>query len=338
MQTPGMEQASVYTDLNGLNAIKRQAGTDRRAALEQVAKQFEGLFLSEMMKSMRKVNEVFSEGNYLNSHQGQMYQDMFDKQLTLSMSDSGQFGLADSLVRQLSKQIPGMDASGDKRASHKGSISDYVRNLPSLSAALPEKVSQVDQVIKRNDVAASENSQTALPKRFKSPEQFVESLMPLAEKVTANSDVNPKVMVAQAALETGWGQHMIEGQTEQASHNLFGIKADSRWQGPSVGITTTEYREGRPMKEQAQFRAYPGFEASFRDYLGFLENNPRYREALNSADQPDVFAQRLQDAGYATDPAYSDKIQRIMGSDPFRAVTGESLSRSSTDNASSVKE
>ncbi|PVY75287.1 flagellar protein FlgJ [Tamilnaduibacter salinus] len=337
MQDPRLEQASVYTDLNGLNAIKRQANTDRRAALEQVAKQFEGLFLSEMMKSMRKVNDVFAEGNYLNSHQGEMYQDMFDKQLTLSMSDSGRFGLADSLVRQLSKQVPGMDASGEKRSTHKGSIADYSRDLPSLTPSLPEKVEQVDVMMKR-DAVPEERADQPLPKRFESPEQFVESLMPLAKKVTADSDVNPQVMVAQAALETGWGRHMIEGRAEQPSHNLFGIKADNRWQGPSVGITTTEYREGVPMKEQAQFRAYPDFEASFRDYLGFLENNPRYREALNSADRPDVFAQRLQEAGYATDPAYSDKIQRIMGSDPFRAVTGDSLSRVSADPASGERE
>ena len=146
-----------------------------------------------------------------------------------------------------------------------------------------------------------------LPEKFDSPEHFVSTLLPVAERIAADTGINPKLMVAQAALETGWGRHMIQGDGNQPSYNLFGIKADSRWQGDAVTITTTEFREGVPMKERADFRAYPDYESSFRDYVSFLESNPRYRDVLASADKPDVFAKKLQEAGYATDPQYGDR-------------------------------
>ena len=146
-------------------------------------------------------------------------------------------------------------------------------------------------------------------------------LLPMAERVARDSGIDPKLMVAQAALETGWGRHMIRGEQGEPSFNLFGIKADSRWQGDAVSITTTEYREGLPMKEQASFRAYTDYESSFRDYVSFLESNPRYREVLSVADQPEVFAEKLQEAGYATDPNYGSKIRQIMNRDSLMTLS-----------------
>jgi len=127
--------------------------------------------------------------------------------------------------------------------------------------------------------------------------------------------------VAQAALETGWGRHMIRGEQGEPSFNLFGIKADSRWKGDAVSLTTTEYREGLPMKEQASFRAYQDYESSFRDYAAFLESNPRYRDVLSAADKPEVFAEKLQEAGYATDPNYGSKIRQIMNRDSLMTLS-----------------
>ncbi|HCW90173.1 MAG TPA: flagellar assembly peptidoglycan hydrolase FlgJ, partial [Marinobacter sp.] len=165
------------------------------------------------------------------------------------------------------------------------------------------------------------NPAGALPRRFESPAQFVSSLMPVARQIAGESGVSPRLLVAQAALETGWGRHMIEGDGGQPSHNLFGIKADHRWQGDSVNIATTEYREGIPMSERAAFRAYPDYQSSFRDYVDFLESNPRYRAALESADNPDQFAEQLQKAGYATDPDYAAKIRRIMNGDSMLTLS-----------------
>lgn len=320
MQDYKVQQAQVYTDFNGLNALKAQARTDKQAALREVARQFESLFLSEMLKSMRKAGDVFAEGNYLNSNQSELYRDMFDNQMSLTMAGGKGSGLAEALVRQLSRQIPGMDGEGDLLAGHKATLADYDRSLPALSIRLPEQVREVTAMADQVATAATEEA-AVLPERFESPEHFVRELLPVAQKISRDSGIDPKLMVAQAALETGWGRHMIRGEQDEPSFNLFGIKADHRWQGDAVSITTTEYREGLPMKEQASFRAYPDYEASFRDYVSFLETNPRYREVLAVADQPEVFAERLQQAGYATDPEYGSKIRQIMGRDSLMTLS-----------------
>lgn len=328
MQSPGLDKAQIYTEFEGLNALKTQARTDKRGALEQVAKQFESLFVAEMLKSMRSANKVLSEGNYLNSNESEFYQEMFDSQLSQSMSQQG-LGLADALVSQLSRQIPGMTEEGDKAPVHKGSIADYSRSLPPMSAKLPQQVAALDRELarmQRNDMAPEPASAARpAPGRFDSQQAFIEHLLPLAEEVAGESGIDPKLMLAQAALETGWGKHMIE-QDGEASHNLFGIKADARWQGESMTVGTTEFREGVAMSERASFRAYPDYAASFRDYVAFLENNPRYRDVLAVADDPEQFAQKLQQAGYATDPNYSDKIRRIMGDDALNIVPEPSVS------------
>lgn len=320
MQDYKVQQAQVYTDFNGLNALKAQARTDKETALREVARQFESLFLSEMLKSMRKAGDVFSEGNYLNSNQSELYRDMFDSQMSLTMAGGKGSGLAEALVRQLSKQIPGMDNEGGRLAGHKASLADYDRSLPALTPQLADSVQQVTAVAEKAVSPVSATSSN-LPERFESPEHFVTELLPMAERVARDSGIDPKLMVAQAALETGWGRHMIRGEQGEPSFNLFGIKADSRWQGDAVSITTTEYREGLPMKEQASFRAYTDYESSFRDYVSFLESNPRYREVLSVADQPEVFAEKLQEAGYATDPNYGSKIRQIMNRDSLMTLS-----------------
>ncbi|WP_166263725.1 flagellar assembly peptidoglycan hydrolase FlgJ [Marinobacter caseinilyticus] len=328
MQDSRLQQAQVYTEFSGLNALKAQARTDEKSALEQVAKQFESLFVSEMLKSMRAANKVLAEGNYLNSSQSEFYQDMFDSQLSLSMSQQRGLGLSEALVRQLSRQIPGMSETGEKLTGHRAQLADYDRSLPSLSPKLPEQLRQVNQVIEAGVMQspAAEPAGADLPVRFESPAAFVRQLLPVAERIADESGLNPRLMVAQAALETGWGKHMIESREGAPSFNLFGIKSDSRWQGESVDIATTEYREGVAMSERAAFRAYPSFEASFRDYVAFLESNPRYRDVLASADDPARFADELQAAGYATDPEYGAKIRHILAGEAFENGTDSSLS------------
>ena len=136
------------------------------------------------------------------------------------------------------------------------------------------------------------------------------TLLPLAEKAARRLGVDPRYLVAQAALETGWGASIIQGETG-SSHNLFGIKAHGGWQGASAETLTTEYYNGQPVKESARFRAYDSFAQSFEDYADFLQGNGRYQEALKSADNPDKFMSELQKAGYATDPQYASKVNQI---------------------------
>ena len=326
MQDFSVQKAQVYTEFEGLNALKTQARTDRKGALQEVAKQFEGLFLQEMVKSMRKAGDVFAEGNFLNSKQSEFYREMFDNQLSLTLSQKQGTGLAEALVRQLSRQIPGMDGEGNPMAAHKSSLDDYDRSLPPLSRRLPEQVGQVDRLAESASSPGPDANAASLPERFESPEEFVRHLLPLAERAAESSGIDPQVMIAQAALETGWGRHMISGEADSPSFNLFGIKADKRWAGASVTIATTEFREGVPLNERASFRAYPDYESSFRDYVSFLESNPRYRHVLAAADNPEQFAVRLQEAGYATDPEYGEKIRRILNTDTLNAGTLDTLS------------
>ncbi len=245
MQDYRVQQAQIYTDFSGLNAMKSQARTDKEAALEQVARQFESLFLAEMLKSMRKAGDVFAEGNYLNGKESEFYRDMFDSQVSLSMANGSGTGLADALVRQLSQEVPGMDNNGGRLAGHKASLGDYDRSMPAISRDLPERIKAVEEVASAVSVEASNSDGAALdlPLTFESPEQFVSELMPFAQRIGRESGIDPRLMVAQAALETGWGRHMIKGDQNQPSFNLFGIKADTRWGGEAVSITTTEFRE-----------------------------------------------------------------------------------------------
>lgn len=301
---PATDSAHLYTDFSGVNELKGMASNDRDKALEKVAKQFESLFLQQMMKSMRSANEVFGEDSYLNSEETKQYQDMFDKQLTLSMTQERSIGITDQLVREL---------GGDKGAEHpnaKTSIADYGRELPAPDPKLAERVEEVSRMMpeKGEDAAKGGND---LPEQFRDPEQFVEKLSPIARDVSERTGVPARVMIAQAALETGWGRNMIGGD-EGPSRNLFGIKADERWGGEKVQVNTTEYRDGLAMQEKADFRAYPDYASSFEDYARFLDENPRYQKVLEQADNPEAFARGLQDAGYATDPAYADKIRSIM--------------------------
>ena len=145
---------------------------------------------------------------------------------------------------------------------------------------------------------------------FKSPEEFVATMLPMAQAAAEKIGVDPRYLVAQAALETGWGKSIIRQQDGSSSHNLFGIKA-ADWQGESARVLTTEYVNGQPTKESASFRAYGSFEQSFNDYVSFLQNNERYDNALDSAANPKTFVRELQRAGYATDPQYANKVAQI---------------------------
>ena len=309
--------AHTYTELGGLNDLKQMADKDRGKALEGAARQFESLFLQQMLKAMRSANEAFKDkDSFLHSSEIQQYQEMFDKQLSLSLTRKDSIGIADALVRQLSddKGSPTANSGGEPKVS----IQDYVRSsVPTPSQQLPERVKEVKELMGES-VSGGETPQT-LPERFDSPQAFVSQLRPIAEKVSADSGVPSRVMLAQAALETGWGSQMIEGDRGEASHNLFGIKADQRWDGDSVRVDTTEYRDGVRLHERADFRAYSDYESSFRDYADFLKSSPRYEGVLEQADDPDAFAQALEDAGYATDPAYGRKIRGIMDGPVIRS-------------------
>lgn len=146
---------------------------------------------------------------------------------------------------------------------------------------------------------------------FSSPQEFVATMLPMAQAAAEKIGVDPRYLVAQAALETGWGKSIIRTRDGNSSHNLFGIKSHGSWEGESARVLTIEYKGGKAVKEAASFRAYDSYAQSFEDYVSFLQNNGRYEKALSSTENPERFVKELQQAGYATDPNYARKISQI---------------------------
>ncbi len=311
--------AQSAIDFHGLNQLRQQAGQgrDEDQTLRQVAGQFESLFVNMMLKSMRQAS--LAEGLF-DSEQSKMYQDMADQQLASDLSMRGGLGLQDVIMRQLggaryansAEAVPGQTFS-----------IDTVTVRPSLGIRVNEKIIEQIREAKpqplAEDTEVVETDMANMPKRFNSPEEFVEKLWPYAERAAEKLGVAPEVILSQAALETGWGKFILADQ-QGSSFNLFNIKAH-RWDGDTVAKNALEYRDGKALHEQSQFRAYDSYQHSFDDYVRFLQTQPRYSQALQHVGDPNAFIEQLHKAGYATDPQYADKIKRIMNSDMLAQIS-----------------
>ena len=290
--------SSVYNDLGGLASLKaRSNGGDESGALKQAAKQFEAIFLNMMLKQMREAS--FGDPLF-DSDAGDSYRSMFDQQLALNLSENGSLGIAGLIERQL---------GGGKSATR----TDAVNPFESFRFVAPKINNNVTapNIESVSDVTAegqNHNNQAV----FTSPNDFVEKIWPYAEKAAQQLGIPTETLVSQAALETGWGKFVISNAQGKPSNNLFGIKADNRWDGELVSVQTTEYRDGIVQKERANFRAYDSLQQGFEDYVEFLKTSPRYVDALNSRGDAVSYLNNLQQGGYATDPAYANKIQGIM--------------------------
>ncbi|AGA74654.1 flagellar assembly peptidoglycan hydrolase FlgJ [Pseudomonas plecoglossicida] len=148
-------------------------------------------------------------------------------------------------------------------------------------------------------------------KAFADCDEFVATMLPMAEQAAKRIGIDPRYLVAQAALETGWGKSVMRNTDGSSSHNLFGIKATGNWEGGEARAITSEFRDGQFVKETAAFRSYDSYQDSFHDLVSLLQNNSRYQDAVKAADKPEQFVQELQKAGYATDPNYASKISQI---------------------------
>ena len=303
--------SSVYSDLQGLQSIKQLGQVDEGAALTEVSKQFESILVNMMLKNMRSATNVFSEGSYLGGDQVSFYQEMLDDQWSVELTRGAGLGFAEPMSRQL---------SGEK-ANSKGS------DVSAPAMSIEEVLSSVRITKQRSDFIApvsagatlshTDASPSASP-RFDSPEAFVKGLYESAQKAAKALGVAPATLLAQSALETGWGQHLPSGKDGQHGFNLFGIKADDRWSGPVTQVDTLEYFSGQPIKVNASFRQYGSFEQSFNDYAEFVSSQSRYQPALEKAFDAAGYIQALQQAGYATDPKYAEKVQGILNRDVFK--------------------
>ncbi|ODN65992.1 flagellar assembly peptidoglycan hydrolase FlgJ [Methylophaga muralis] len=304
------------TDFHGLNQLRQSAlNSDNDAAtMRQVAAQFESLFTTMMLKSMRQAS--LAEGIFDSNH-SKTYRDMADQQLAMDLSKRGGLGLQDVILRQLGGEVRSDIPTGGETFSF-----DTVTVRQDLRRMVKEIHEKADKVNEDSiDEVAASTQMKVMPQRFKSPEDFVEKLWPLAQKAAERLGTSADVILSQAALETGWGRYVLKDNEGQSSFNLFNIKADSRWDGDFVAKNALEYRNGKPVTEQSRFRSYDDYQQSFDDYVSFLQSQPRYQEALKHVARPERFVEKLHEAGYATDPQYANKIKRIMNGDTLAQIS-----------------
>jgi flagellar protein FlgJ len=259
-----------------------------------------------MLKGMRATQ--FDDSGLLNSEQTQFYQGLFDQQIALDLSQRNTLGLADMIAQQLGSEEP---------LAPPRTIINITQPTAAVSAHSSSSATAASEVAVEQLIASTGPShETSFTPS--SPEAFVRHMWPHAQSVAQQFGVAPEVLIAQAALETGWGKSVPQHSDGRSSHNLFGIKADKSWSGERVVNSTLEFIDGLPVRRRDPFRAYGSYGDSFADYANFLNDNPRYQTALKVRENKSAFVHALQQAGYATDPEYATKIERVMDSDAFK--------------------
>ena len=308
-----------YYDLNELNKL-RSAAPDDKSALKAAAKQFESIFTQMLLSSMRKASEVLESDSPFNSQSGKFYRDMQDKQMVTDLADNGGLGLTDLIVEQLSGTSPDFKPSSiirpDANLDGMGRNHGTNNNDKSLNGSANNRP-EFDIKSNAKEINQAQANHQSKSQLFDSPKAFIDSLLPVAEKALKGTPLEPAMLVAQAALETGWGKKIMNKGDGSSSFNLFGIKADNRWQGEKANVQTLEFRGGVARKEQANFRAYGSLEESIKDYANFVTKSPRYSEAVENAQDAPQYFDSLQKAGYATDPQYANKVMGILKGEHF---------------------
>jgi peptidoglycan hydrolase FlgJ len=279
-----LSAASTYTDVTGLEALKRDPNSPQ--AINAVAQQVEALFLQMMLKSMRDA----SAAEETDSNEMGMYQDMFDKQVALSISQHADLGIGRLLRRQLEgRQAPGglKLGSGELGAGQTAPVSPA--SLPTAAIA-------------------------------HSPLEFVNHVMPSIRRAASALGVDPLGVLAQAALETGWGQRMPRNADGSPSHNMFGIKAGEDWTGARATADTVEVVNGVAVPRRTAFRAYASIDESVNDFANLLKNSPRYRDVIAAGGNAGGYVESMGKSGYATDPEYGNKLNQILRSDTLQSA------------------
>ncbi|QKJ86764.1 flagellar assembly peptidoglycan hydrolase FlgJ [Paramixta manurensis] len=312
MNQPPLLTGAAY-DSQSLNELKRQVTHDPKGKAVEVAKQVEGMFVQMMLKSMR---QALPQDGVFNTEQTRLYTSMYDQQIAQQIGEHG-LGLADTIVKQMLPALPPDETAGTvpMKLENDGAIN----TLPPL---------ELEQMVRR-----------AVPRLPGAPNalsgdssEFIAQLAQPAQIAAAASGIPHHLILAQAALESGWGQRQILTREGKPSYNLFGIKAGGSWQGETTDITTTEYEHGVAKKVKASFRVYGSYIEALTDYVKLIGSNPRYA-AVTNAQTAEQGAHALQQAGYATDPNYARKLVGVIAQ--FKGI-GEKVAKAYNHDLSSL--
>jgi flagellar protein FlgJ len=328
-------------DTQGFEMLKHSARANDGSALNAAAKQFEAVFTQMVLKSMR---DATPQDGLFDSEQGKLYMSMLDQQLSQQMSSRG-IGLADVMVKQLARangqQVPGADAAADaqmaraldsrtdggasatptasrdamSRAMLAAGMADPQSDLPAMGSVVPGMNWNPTAGLRQYQ-AQSQNTDDGSLGQLPADApahvaEFVSRMSGPAQAAANATGVPARLIVGQAALESGWGRREISHPNGNTTFNVFGIKAGANWKGPVAEVTTTEYVDGQAQKVKARFRAYGSYDEACADYARLLTSNPRYAGVV-SAGSAEAAAHGLQRAGYATDPTYGQKLVQIM--------------------------
>ena len=344
---------SIFSDNNSLNHIRESATVDRRAAIKSAAKEFEAFFMNMMLKSMRQASDAMGEDSMFSSPQEKMFVGMLDEQMSVELSQKGNLGIADLMVRDILGEQPASKTAHTLPREFSIRPNQVSNRIDQAALATPLKTNEInssnDEKRQRPEYLASKIEPEIVPKVetnivqsivapvkkaiFSSAQSFVETLAPLAKKMAEKLGVDPRVLLAQSALETGWGKYVMHNDHGESSNNLFGIKTNQNWQGEKVSIDTLEVENGELVKKKDDFRSYSDFEQSFSDYVDFIKQNPRYQKAIQAVQNAAEYVQQLQSAGYATDPNYASKILKIFNHD---VIQNAPLQRGSSQNSAGI--
>ncbi|CRY56974.1 flagellar rod assembly protein/muramidase FlgJ [Yersinia intermedia] len=304
-----LNQGAAF-DLRSLDSLKLAVKNDASQGAEAAAKQMEGLFVQMMLKSMR---EASFKGGLLDSPQSDMFTSMYDQQIAQDIASSGKLGFAELIMSQL---------TGEKVETGRS------------TGGIPVELASSLANFKGIPVQVTPQSDAPTPARYSgasSSHSFISRMLAPAIKAGGQSGIPHQLIIAQAALESGWGDREILTKEGKPSHNLFGIKATSAWKGETTEITTTEYIDGVRQKVKAVFKVYPSYSEALADYTSLLSNNPRYKN-ISQSSSPEIAAKVLQSGGYATDPRYANKLINII--QQVKQNVGQAVNAYKTDISS----
>lgn len=321
---PTPASAGLAIDAKSLSGLKATAGKTPEKAAKLAAREFEAMFLNQVLKSMRE--SLPKDGPFASSA-NDTYTGMLDRELAKSMASKGT-GLSTLIEKQLMRTFQPVTPAGAKPGEAGKGAAAAANAAPGATASTSATATAAQKAYGlrfRTPATANApaNAAPATPKPTSTEAQksFLSKVVDLAKEPAAAVGLSPVFVAAQAALESGWGKFEIRNKDGSSAHNLFSIKAGSSWTGKTVDVTTTEYVNGQPVKRVEKFRAYESYAEGLADYVKLLATNSRYKEAVAKGRDAQGFSQALAKAGYATDPAYSQKLARVI--EKARAATGE---------------